>query len=428
MPDKPARRGVLELGARALARILEFHGPADQTLRRFFRDHSRLGRADRAFIAETVFAALRRLRYFSTVVAERSARRMFIAAAQLLPPPDRLELKAALTEAERRWLASLDYAPSAARSLGVQAELPDWLLERLLSSMARAQVLAIGRSMQHAAPLDLRVNTLLATREEVLAALHESGIEASLTRYSPFGLRVRGKPALESHPLYLTGKVEVQDEGSQLLGVLLAPRRRDMTVDFCAGAGGKTLLLGQLMRSAGRLYAFDVSERRLLKFRKRLARSGLSNVHPELIAHENDARIKRLSGKIDRVLVDAPCTGTGTLRRNPDLKWRISPADLGALRAQQASILEAAARLPKSSGRLEYATCSMLPEENDAIVDEFLGRHPEYAELDCGRILREAGIAIECGTRLRLAPHTHDTDGFFAALLERRCAQGNASP
>jgi 16S rRNA (cytosine967-C5)-methyltransferase len=195
-----------------------------------------------------------------------------------------------------------------------------------------------------------------------------------------------------------------------------------MVVDFCAGAGGKTLLLGQLMRSEGRLYAFDVAERRMLRFRKRLARSGLSNVHPEVIAHENDARIKRLGGKIDRVLADVPCTGTGTLRRNPDVKWRLLPADLDALQAQQASILEAAARLPKPGGRLEYATCSVLPEENDAIVDDFLSRHPDYVELDCGRLLRDSGISIDCGTRLRLLPQLHGTDGFFAALLERRGA------
>ena len=415
-------RSVLALGCTALAQILAFQGPADVTLRRFFKDHPQLGRSDRGFIAETVFAILRRLRYFNAVASEPSARRLFIAAANVLPASDRRDLAAALPAADQRWLAALDYEPHAARTAAVQAELPDWMLERLRQTMTQPQVLAIGKAMQQPAPLDLRVNTLLATREEALAGLRESGIAAEPTPYSPFGLRVAEKPALENHPLYLTGRLEVQDEGSQLLGLLLAPRRREMVVDFCAGAGGKTLLLGQLMRSEGRLYAFDVSERRMLKFRKRLARSGLSNVHPERIAHENDARIKRLSGKIDRVLVDVPCTGTGTLRRNPDLKWRLSAADLDALRATQASILESAARLPKPGGRIEYATCSLLPEENDRVVDDFLERHPEYAELDCGRILRESGIPIDCGTRLRLTPHIHGTDGFFAALLERRPA------
>ena len=354
-------RAVLALGCAALAQILQFRTPADVTLRRFFKDHPQLGRSDRGFIAETVFAVLRRLRYFTAVASEPSARRLFIAAANALPETDRRDLAGGLTAAEQRWLAALDYAPRAARSAAVQAELPDWMLERLRPTLTQSQVLAIGKAMQQPAPLDLRVNTLLASREEALAGLRASGIDARLTPYSPLGLRVAEKPALEKHPLFLAGKVEVQDEGSQLLGLLLAPRRREMVVDFCAGAGGKTLLLGQLMRSEGRLYAFDVSERRMLKFRKRLARSGLSNVHPERIEHENDARIKRLGGKIDRVLADVPCTGTGTLRRNPDLKWRLSAADLDTLRATQASILEAAARLPRPGGRLEYATCSVLP-------------------------------------------------------------------
>ena len=423
MAGNPVHRVALAQGCVALEVLLKFEAPADVALRRFFQAHPQLGRSDRGFIAETLFAILRRLRYFSAVVSEPSARRMFIAAANVLPAEERRDLTTALTASEREWLAALDYAPRAARPAAVQAELPDWLIERLRPSMTQSEVLAIGKAMQQTAPLDLRVNTLRATREEALAGLRESGIDATLTPYSPFGVRVVGKPALEKHPLYASGKVEVQDEGSQLLGLLLAPRRREMVVDFCAGAGGKTLLLGQLMRSEGRLYAFDVSERRMQKLRKRLARSGLSNVHPERIAHENDARIKRLSGKIDRVLVDVPCTGTGTLRRNPDLKWRLSPADLDALQLTQGSILEAAARLPKPGGRIEYATCSVLPEENDRIVDDFLGRHPEYVELDCGRLLRESGVSIDCGPRLRLMPHSHGTDGFFAALLERRRAE-----
>jgi 16S rRNA (cytosine967-C5)-methyltransferase len=158
----------------------------------------------------------------------------------------------------------------------------------------------------------------------------------------------------------------------------------------------------------------------MLNLRKRLARSGLSNVHPEVITHENDTRLKRLAGKIDRVLVDAPCTGIGTLRRNPDLKWRQSEADVEALAGKQAAILEAAAKLLKRGGRIEYATCSLLAQENDEIVDQFLGKHPEFVELDCNQLLHAADIRIDCGERLRLLPHVHGTDGFFAAVLERR--------
>jgi 16S rRNA (cytosine967-C5)-methyltransferase len=203
------------------------------------------------------------------------------------------------------------------------------------------------------------------------------------------------------------------------LGYLVAPRRTDMVVDFCAGAGGKTLLLGALMRSQGRVYAFDVSRRRLARFKPRLARSGLSNVHPVLIAGERDPHVKRLAGKIDRVLVDAPCSGLGTLRRNPDLKWRQSPAAIGELALKQQKILAAAATLVIPGGRIVYATCSVLPEENEAIVDGFLAAHAQFAIGDAAAELARAGIALDTGAMLRLAPHRHGCDGFFAAVLER---------
>jgi 16S rRNA (cytosine967-C5)-methyltransferase len=169
-----------------------------------------------------------------------------------------------------------------------------------------------------------------------------------------------------------------------------------MIVDFCAGAGGKTLALGAMMRSTGRLYAFDISERRLAKLKPRLARSGLSNVNPVLIDSEHDAKIKRLAGKIDRVLVDAPCSGLGTLRRNPDLKW-----------------------LVKKGGRLVYATCSILEAENEAVVAQFLADHPEFALVPARDVLAEQRIDLEMGDYLSLWPHRHATDGFFAAVLER---------
>jgi 16S rRNA (cytosine967-C5)-methyltransferase len=208
--------------------------------------------------------------------------------------------------------------------------------------------------------------------------------------------------------------------------VLVAPRRSDMVVDFCAGAGGKTLLLGAMMRSQGRLYAFDTSARRLQRLTPRLARSGLSNVHPQVIAHERDAKVKRLAGKIDRVLVDAPCTGFGTLRRNPDLKWRQTADDVTELAAKQTRILDAAATLLKPGGRLVYATCSVLPEENDGIVDAFLKTHPQFSERDVAGQLAHAGIGLDTGPRLRLWPHVHGCDGFFAAILERAAINDDA--
>jgi len=192
-----------------------------------------------------------------------------------------------------------------------------------------------------------------------------------------------------------------------------------MVADFCAGAGGKTLLLGALMRSTGRLYAFDISDKRLARLKPRAARAGLSNVHTACIANENDIRVKRLAGKLDRVLVDAPCSGLGTLRRNPDLKWRQMPQDIVELTQKQQNILAAASRLVKSGGRLVYATCSILPEENERVVEDFLAAHPEFSRLSAAGLLAQQGIAIDCGEDMKLLPHVHGTDGFYAAILER---------
>jgi 16S rRNA (cytosine967-C5)-methyltransferase len=196
-------------------------------------------------------------------------------------------------------------------------------------------------------------------------------------------------------------------------------------VDFCAGAGGKTLAIGACMRNTGRLYAFDTSAHRLDALKPRLARSKLSNVHPAVIAHERDDRIKRLAGKIDRVLVDAPCSGLGTLRRNPDLKWRQSPQSVQEMTLKQAAILQSASRLLKPGGRLVYATCSLLPQENEEIAKAFTQANKEFSPLPAAEILsnlKVAGAASLCsggeggGDYLRLWPHRHRTDGFFAAI------------
>ena len=264
----------------------------------------------------------------------------------------------------------------AACAPAVAADLPDWLWDRLGAAYGEARREALAKALVVPAPFDLRANVLKTSRDEALAALTAESFRVAPTPYAPHGLRIAGRPMLARHPWLADGRLEVQDEGSQLVAYLVAPKRTDLVVDFCAGAGGKTLALGALMRSQGRLYALDVDAKRLANLKPRLARSGLSNVQPEEIAHERDSRVKRLAGKADRVLVDAPCTGTGTLRRNPDLKWRHDEAALAELTAKQASILEAAAKLVKPTGRLVYATCSLLPEENERIVEAFLAAHP----------------------------------------------------
>jgi 16S rRNA (cytosine967-C5)-methyltransferase len=276
-------------------------------------------------------------------------------------------------------------------------------------------------SLQHTAGLDVRVNTVQAKRADVQAELEKHGIAVVPTPFSPWGLRMNAKPNLSKLTLFEKGVIEVQDEGSQLLALLLDAKRGEMVADFCAGAGGKTLALGAAMRNTGRLYAFDTSAHRLEAMKPRLARSGLSNIHPVAIAHERDDRIKRLRGKMDRVLVDAPCTGLGTLRRNPDLKWRQSTEAVAELMVKQAAILASAARLLKPGGRLVYATCSLLTAENEEIAQAFSAAHPNFKPLSVKDLLSDFEVAqadslcTPDGQYLRLWPHRHGTDGFFAA-------------
>jgi 16S rRNA (cytosine967-C5)-methyltransferase len=404
----------------ALNLVLPMRGPADANLHRYFRDNRDLGQRDRAFIAETAYLVLRRKRLLDHLVAPQATpRRLALAALVKLQGQSLRDMEPLLKQGEAEWLQQIKAAAVDALPLGIQADLPDWLVDRLRTFLSDEDILTLARGMLQPAPLDLRVNTVLANRDEVLAALAADGIGAVPTPYSPIGVRLREKPALNRHPLYLTGKVEVQDEGSQLLGYMVAPKRRDMVVDFCAGAGGKTLLLGALMNSQGRIYAFDVSEKRLSQLKPRFKRSGLSNLHAQVIATENDLKVKRLAGKIDRVLVDAPCSGLGTLRRNPDMKWRQTPDSVAELMRKQRAILAAAARLPKVGGRLVYATCSILPEENEAVIEEFLAAHPDFRLVEASSILAEQGIPLDTGKYLRLYPHVHGTDGFFAAAMER---------
>ncbi|MBK9161971.1 MAG: RsmB/NOP family class I SAM-dependent RNA methyltransferase [Nitrosomonadales bacterium] len=409
----------LDLVIQALRAILPLAHPADTTLRYFFQDN-RIGSSERALVAETVFGVLRHRLLLEHACGEQATpRRMALACLLRFGGYNLREIEPVLKRDEKDWLATVKGVKTKEQPLSVQAELPEWLVERMRASYPDAEILALGQAMQQGAPLDIRVNTLLAKREDVLQQLHDKNIEAAATPWSPIGIRLKKKIPLNRDALFTEGKVEVQDEGSQLLGFLLAPKRNDMAVDFCAGAGGKTLMLSALMNSQGRLYAMDVSEKRLANLKPRLKRSGASNIQPMLIAHENDLKVKRLAGKIDRVLVDAPCSGLGTLRRNPDLKFRQSPDSLEELTQKQAAILASASRLLKKGGRLVYATCSILPEENQLIVQAFLATHPDFVLRPAGEVLQQQKIALEMEDYLELRPHLHNTDGFFAAVLER---------
>jgi 16S rRNA (cytosine967-C5)-methyltransferase len=436
-------KALLDACTELVRLTLSFEHPADSVVSKFFRDYRKtyaFGPRERAVLAETVYNVLRyKLRYdhFAPSGSGPKERRLAIlgfaqhlkdhAPAAHRNKNDPLDfLKGALSKQEEAWLEACENINVADLMERHRHSLPEWLVVPLKEQVGEG-FWPLVNALNTPAPLDLRVNSFTDKRNDVQHELKLADIAAEPTPYSPWGLRIQGKPALTKLDAFARGAMEVQDEGSQLLALLLDAKRGEMVVDFCAGAGGKTLAIGATMRSTGRLYAFDTSAHRLDALKPRLARSKLSNVHPAAIAHERDERIKRLSGKIDRVLVDAPCSGLGTLRRNPDLKWRQSPKSVAELNAKQTAILESAARLVKPGGRLVYATCSVLQEENEAIAEAFSAKHPNFVPLSVAETLEAlkvphaASLCTTNGTSyLRLWPHIHGTDGFFAAAWVAR--------
>ncbi|WP_084414431.1 RsmB/NOP family class I SAM-dependent RNA methyltransferase [Chitinibacter tainanensis] len=414
---------------------LGFTAPADAVVSRHFRENKDLGHKDRAIIAETVFGMLRHLPQLEWLAGGEagklpSTRELLLAYFTRIKHLNVRELPPVFTDEDKTRAGQMKGMALRDAPLNVRAAIPQWLVDTLVAEgQNEAAILALGQAMLQAAPLDIRVNSIKAKRDAVAAELKAAGdINTTPTPYSPWGLRVDGKPAINKYKCFIEGRVEVQDEGSQLLGLLCGAKRGQMVADFCAGAGGKTLLLGAMMQNTGRLYAFDVSEKRLANLKPRLARSGLSNVNPQLIASENDQKIKRLAGKMDVVLVDSPCSGMGTLRRNPDLKMRQNATSVQELNAKQRSILQSAARLVKHGGRLVYATCSFLQSENQAIVEAFLAQNPDFELLDAREVLSKERVTIELPDQyLQLMPHLHNTDAFFAAVLQRVSAERAAA-
>lgn len=419
---------LLRQAAMLLTNLLDFNSPADAKLGEFFRNHRELGTKERAFVAESVYGVLRRLRYLSTVAANDAddpddARKLILAWLLRVQGKSLRELDDILTEQQKEWAVAIKAKSTENLPLAVQADVRDWFWEKLVAQYGESEALIICRSMFEQASLDLRVNTIKANREDVLAKMQaENTVKDNViapTPYSPIGIRMGAKLNISRHILFTEGKIEVQDEGSQLLTYLVSPKRGMMIADFCAGAGGKTLAIGALMKNTGRLYAFDVSEKRLNNLGQRLKRSGLSNLHAQVISSEQDPKLKRLNGKFDRVLVDAPCSGLGTLRRNPDLKWRQTEQDVLELTQKQTAILARASKLTKAGGRLIYATCSLLQDENEAIVEAFMQANPDFTLVPANEILAHHHIALDTGEYLKLLPHLHGTDGFFAAVFEK---------
>ncbi|THT97846.1 RsmB/NOP family class I SAM-dependent RNA methyltransferase [Lampropedia puyangensis] len=444
--------------ADVLQRLSRFDAPADITLAQFQRENPKLGSRDRHQIANAAFAALRFWPLIqswlghsttptpansrsNTAVDERLGLIALALDAQgLLTPPLTSEQHLEILQRAKSWDSAgmhhawLDACMAKAQTFaapltsGLQHNLPEWLAQTLQAQYGDAAFGALAQSLKQTAPLDLRVNLLTHKRNVVLQQLAEQGIVCAATPYSPWGLRLQGKPSLRQNPLMQSGALEVQDEGSQLLALLTGAKRGETVVDFCAGAGGKTLALGAMMRNTGRLYALDNSAHRLDGLQPRLKRSGLNNVHTLVLQSETDERLARLRGKADRVLVDAPCSGLGTLRRHPELAWRNSLRSIEELQQTQRRILDSAASLLKPGGTLVYATCSLLEQENGAVNHVFTQANASsFTPFDWTATLEKHGLTnlqkpghhAGVPNAIALLPHLHQTDGFYVAAWQK---------
>jgi 16S rRNA (cytosine967-C5)-methyltransferase len=428
-----------------LADIDKATAPADDRVADWFRRHRFAGSSDRAAISAHIYAVLRHRAQLDWWIAqagdnlEPDARRRLLAALALVEGWKASEIRAAcdsdrfrpaaLSDAETAMVASL-----AGRALEhkdmpphVRGNYPEWLGPHLEASLGR-ELARETAALNGEATLDLRVNTLKGDRGTARIVLQRAGAEAAMTPLSPLGLRLATRVPLGQMEPFRQGLVEVQDEGSQIAALLADAQPGMRVIDFCAGAGGKTLALAASMKNRGHLIASDISARRLERATERLRRAGASIVQRMPLQGARDKWVKRHKASFDRVFVDAPCTGTGTWRRNPDAKWRLKPEDLAELTALQAEILDSAARLVKPGGRLIYATCSLLKEEDEQQVESFLAGHADFALLPVWRVWRESigGKPPAKSAMLRLTPARHGTDGFFVAVLERKAVAPDA--
>jgi 16S rRNA (cytosine967-C5)-methyltransferase len=429
----------LEAAIGLLSAIDQGGARADEIVANYFRRHRFAGVKDRAAISRHIYTVLRQRAVIDWWIGRCGrglvcdARRRLLAALILIEEwklnaiaracdGDRFR-PAPLNAAEQHLLGTLEGQAALDKAMPpeTRGNYPAWLAPHLAASLGNGLAREMAALNEEAA-LDLRVNLLKSEREKARAALMREGVEAARTPLSPVGLRVFARIPLSTLAVFRDGAIEVQDEGSQLAALLADARPGMRVVDFCAGAGGKTLALAASMANRGHLVACDIAARRLERATERLRRAGASIVQRVPLTSARDKWVKKHAASFDRVFVDAPCTGTGTWRRNPDAKWRLQPKDLEELPALQADILDSACRLVRGKGRLIYATCSLLRAENEAQIEHFLATHEEFTLLPIAAIWRET-VGGECpatGEMLRLSPARHGTDGFFVAVMERK--------
>ena len=397
---------------------------ADSQLSLFFKKNKNIGKSERLLIADTYYNVIRNKRYLEALGSTSNPFKLILIYLIKLQGRSIRDLLPMISEENGIWLTKIKANKLTNIDLSVKLSLPDWFWAKLSTQYNEKIAIKIANSLLLPAQLCVRVNALKGkNRQEVITELKESFPEVQgqifETKMSPIGIILPRGSFIQKHPLYLEGNVEIQDEGSQLLSYLADAKRGQMVADFCAGAGGKTLAMASMMKNTGRIYSFDISGKRLDNLKVRLKRSGASNISMQRISSENDNKIKRLKEKFDRVLVDAPCTGFGTLRRNPDLKWKHSEKSLMELIAKQRNILQSAARLCKKKGLLIYATCSLLNEENEEQVTNFLSKNLDFKLLSKTVILEKYGVFLNDKKYLKLNPFENDTDGFFGAVMEK---------
>ncbi len=415
---------------------------ADRILADFYRRRRYAGSKDRAAISARVYGAVRRrIRldwWLARIGADATPRTRVLADILLadgLSPDETAALfdgsahgPAGLSEAEKAVLARLAGQPLEHPDAPqwVRLECPEWIAAALLPALGEKCERCLA-ALAEEASFDLRVNPIITSdRESVRVALAKAGLETEPTPYSPYGLRAAVRRRIDGMKPFKNGVIEVQDEGAQLASLLVGAEPGMQVADFCAGAGGKTLLMAAAMRNKGRVLAMDVGADRLDRAAPRVARAGLHNVERRVLKSEEDRFLKRWTRRFDRVLVDAPCTGVGTWRRTPEARLRYGEADLAEMTALQDRILASAARLTKPGGRLIYVTCSLLPQENEDRVTALLARRDDYEIVPISSVWSETVTAAggpecqESGDFLRLTPDEHGTDGFFVAVLERR--------
>ena len=398
--------------------------PADIQLSYFFKKNRHLGSHDRSDIAELYYGIIRNKKLLEEIVGSKNLNKAILIYFLVIQGRSINDLSLFAEDHEIEWLIDKKKNKTKIDSWPTKLSLPEWIWKKLISTYGEGEAIKLGSSLLNPASLNIRVNTLnnISVKEviEELKQLFNSCKDKIVeTKLSKLGISLPRGTAIQKSKLFLDGSIEVQEEGSQLLTYLLDAKRGHMVADFCAGAGGKSLSISAMMRNTGRIYAFDISEKRLANLKKRLKRSGASNISMHRINNENDLKVKRLKNKFDRVFVDAPCTGLGTLRRNPDLKWRHNEKSLSELTVKQASILLAASKLCKKGGYLVYATCSMLEDENEKIVASFLANNINFKILPQHKIMKKYEIDLGEGDYFKLTTQQHKTDSFFGALMER---------